>query len=87
MLGAPSSFVNNKNVDVEVRTHGRITLPLSFLLIEVLSGVFSCFSLLRHLGSRGYISFTYDFKSVIYSSDLGALSQKQICAKIVFSCS
>lgn len=32
MLGAPSSIVNNKNADVEVRTHDEITLSLDFFI-------------------------------------------------------
>lgn len=58
MLAAPSSIVNNKNADVEVQTHDQITLSLDFLLIRMLSGIFSCRPSLRRLGSRCYISFT-----------------------------
>lgn len=67
MLDASSNFVNNKNVDVGVRTHDQITLPLNFLLTEVLSDIF-CRSSLRRFSSRGYISFACDVKNVIYSS-------------------
>lgn len=69
MLGAPSIFVNNKNADVRVRTHDQITLPIDFSLTEVLSGIFSRCPSSRRFGSRCYISFECDIKSVICSSD------------------
>lgn len=46
MLGAPSSFVNNKNIDVMIQTHDQITLSLDFLLTEMLNGIFSYHPLL-----------------------------------------